>query len=1123
MIRPIAPLRSAAFAALAGTLIAAVCFAGVAPRPAHASTVRWVAASGTAGAGTSCEQPNYVGATHLSIQAAIDASSAGDEVMICSGEYAVGATITVNKNLTLTGSGSTLPILDGGNSTRIMSIGTSESQVAAMVRKLWIRDGQIVGDGNFGAGISVHRDSDLIVEDSHFTNNRGESDGKGGGIALMGPSDASSSGSLQVRRSTFKDNYGYDGGGVLVGGLGVVALIENSTFVGNTAARSAGAIGGSTADVTASNSTFIDNTTVDTFGGETVWWVKMIANLVVYTKPGTPRSDACGYRNGESTNLGFRNSNLIDNVSTHESCVRIDDPSTDGLNEAEQTSSYASLDLGFLAPWVTNVPTMSIGQSSAAIDAVDQSNCPATDQRGEDRSGTTCDAGAFEYQSSPASVTATPSTVALFKGLPVAATFAAAGITPQTFRVASEVSESLPSGVTMNSTTGEITGTPGDSYLSDSLVVTAVDANGVTASARLLIDNCVSGQDEAGKYVVASVEDLEVFRLGACGSDADFVQSRDLNWTGSWESQATASAPFTGSYDGGGHSITGLQATGITASFVGVSNGASFRDLSLDVDFDGSYDYYRYAPGGVVGIAFNTTIDGVHLTGTVGSNTATSDIGECIGGLVGEGDGITVRNSSFEGTVGDALSPYVGGLIGCPYAVSVIEDSSFDGVITGTYDVGGLAGWVDGTTIRRSFATGTVTATGDDAGGLVGYDAGGMVLENSYFVGSVGGAGKVGGLVGYSINSSVGNSYASATITGTSAVGGLVGELENTTITSSFWEAGLAGADGLYPIGNIVGGGQQPEITATPGESMKTHAFFDTAEWVIRDGWIAPADSQHTWGICSGVTRPFLSWQYTTDRCAPPTDDSSDPDDGDSGSTPGNDSNNPPSNESGTPTNNESPAAPTSGTPTSAASAGDTNSSTATPAAPASVVEQTSKSSTSVDAGPKVAAGKFATMVGDKPVKSTVKWRSGSTIKGMVGVVNVAVVMNPGSVTYNMPGTLQPGSSFALTLRGLKPGSDVIVNIHSTTRRLGRFTASSAGAIDTEVEIPMDMAAGSHRVEVQAVDKNGEKVSMWMGVKVQSVETLPSTGTSSSAPAMFALLLLCVGSLFVSARRSKVV
>jgi len=98
------------------------------PVRATGHQVWWVAPSGSAAnpasSGTGCGNPGYVGTTDAVIQTAIDGANAGDEVRICTGAYTIGTTITVDKDLTLSGVGTTLPVLDGGGSTRILDITT---------------------------------------------------------------------------------------------------------------------------------------------------------------------------------------------------------------------------------------------------------------------------------------------------------------------------------------------------------------------------------------------------------------------------------------------------------------------------------------------------------------------------------------------------------------------------------------------------------------------------------------------------------------------------------------------------------------------------------------------------------------------------------------------------------------------------------------------------------------------------------------------------------------------------------------------------------------------------------------------------------------------------------------
>ena len=89
--------------------------------------------------------------------------------------------------------------------------------------------------------------------------------------------------------------------------------------------------------------------------------------------------------------------------------------------------------------------------------------------------------------------------------------------------------------------------------------------------------------------------------------------------------------------------------------------------------------------------------------------------------------------------------------------------------------------------VSNSYATGVVTGTVDDVGGLVGLNY--ADISNSYATGSVTGNNNVGGLVGRVVSTgTVSNSYATGAVTGTVGnVGGLVGGNNAGTITASYY------------------------------------------------------------------------------------------------------------------------------------------------------------------------------------------------------------------------------------------------------------------------------------------------------------------------------------------------
>jgi filamentous hemagglutinin family protein len=255
-----------------------------------------------------------------------------------------------------------------------------------------------------------------------------------------------------------------------------------------------------------------------------------------------------------------------------------------------------------------------------------------------------------------------------------------------------------------------------------------------------------------------------------------------------------ASAAFSGTFNGVGHTISGLYIV------TNPQNGSGMFGAS----------------GG--------TIENV---GLVNENMTGGPYRS--GGLVGENGGL-IQNSYVTGSV--VAGNYVGGLAGTNSGT--IRNSYSTASVVGSANTGGLVGANYGS-ITGSYETGSVNAGGSRVGGLVGASFFNTAISNSYATGAVNGGFSVGGLVGGSYGP-ITDSYATGLVTGSSAVGGLVGNNHvANTITNSFWNVTTTGKS------TSSGGG-----TGLTTAQMQQQGNFS--------GW----DFASTWISYNGYTNPLL-------------------------------------------------------------------------------------------------------------------------------------------------------------------------------------------------------------------------------------------------------------------------
>ena len=216
-------------------------------------------------------------------------------------------------------------------------------------------------------------------------------------------------------------------------------------------------------------------------------------------------------------------------------------------------------------------------------------------------------------------------------------------------------------------------------------------------------------------------------------SDINITLDTDIDLTGKdWTPIGTDyDNSYKGTFDGGGHTITGLTFT-------------------TNDEFAGLFGWLNRA-----GTVKNVVMEDVQIT----SNQI---YGGSIGGVVGSGWG-TIENCSVSGSVSGTV--YVGGVVGVQIGGSITGCSS-SATVKGTVDVGGVAGQTNSSaTLTACYATGNVTIEiapkkNIAGGGLVGMNAGSSLLA-CYATGNVTSTGSSTGYV--HIGGFLGNNYTTVT------------------------------------------------------------------------------------------------------------------------------------------------------------------------------------------------------------------------------------------------------------------------------------------------------------------------------------------------------------------------
>ena len=269
-----------------------------------------------------------------------------------------------------------------------------------------------------------------------------------------------------------------------------------------------------------------------------------------------------------------------------------------------------------------------------------------------------------------------------------------------------------------------------------------------------------------GTYTVTSADGLmNIAELVNGGkSNINITLDTDIDLTGKgWTPIGTSfDNSYKGTFDGGGHTITGLTFT-------------------TNDEYAGLFGWLNRA-----GTVKNVVMEGVQIT----SNQI---YGGSIGGVVGYSWG-TIENCSVSGSISGTV--YVGGVVGAQIGGSITGCSS-SATVKGTVDVGGVAGQTNSSaTLTACYATGNVTIEINPAkniagGSLVGMNAGSSLLA-CYATGNV---------------TSTGSS------TGQVHIGGFLGN-NYTTVTAGYWKNNHEPGIGYKKAGTVT------EVTKVDGSGV---------------------------------------------------------------------------------------------------------------------------------------------------------------------------------------------------------------------------------------------------------------------------------------------------------------
>ena len=235
-------------------------------------------------------------------------------------------------------------------------------------------------------------------------------------------------------------------------------------------------------------------------------------------------------------------------------------------------------------------------------------------------------------------------------------------------------------------------------------------------------------------YKISTEESLRAFAAavkadGGNGtynlSGVSFYLANDVALTGTWKPVGSTATYvddfFAGTFDGCGHTISGLNVQSSTANqgLFAAINQATIRSLNVSGTVScGTKNYI----GGIVGKVQAGTIENCSFSGSV--------TGGYTGGIAG---GLNSNNVTISGCVNaaDVTGTTAGGILGYWKNTAAIRDCYNTGSVTGSAKAGGIVGQLQKGSIENCYSTGVVGGTAAQFGGIFAFSS--ATVENCYY------------------------------------------------------------------------------------------------------------------------------------------------------------------------------------------------------------------------------------------------------------------------------------------------------------------------------------------------------------------------------------------------------